>query len=112
MKIINWKKAAEVAAQAGKTEMRNGVRVISLDTAIEEGLLYFAPEPRSPHGVDVDPTGNYITVGGKLDPHVTIYDIELIEKAIAEENFDGTDEYGVPILKFEDQKNTHLNSNH
>ena len=101
MHIINWKKAAEVAAQAGKTEMRNGVRVISLDTAIEEGLLYFAPEPRSPHGVDVDPTGNYITVGGKLDPHVTIYDIELIEKAIAEENFDGTDEYGVPILKFD-----------
>src|SRR3990170_1872890 len=42
-----------------------------------------------------------MAVGGKLDPHVTIYDIELIEKAIAEENFDGTDEYGVPILKFD-----------
>jgi nitrous-oxide reductase len=101
MHIINWKKAAEVAAQPGKTEMRNGVRVITLQTAIDEGILYFAPEPRSPHGVDVDPTGNYISVGGKLDPHVTIYDFDLIQQAIADENFDGTDEYGVPILKYD-----------
>jgi len=98
--IIDWKKAESVAA-AGKTEMRNGVRVITLDTAIAEGILHFAPEPRSPHGVDVDPTGNYISVGGKLDPNVTIYDIELIKQAIAEKDFDGTDPYGVPILKFE-----------
>jgi nitrous-oxide reductase len=98
--IIDWKKAESVAA-AGKTEVRNGVRVITLDTAIAEGILHFAPEPRSPHGVDVDPTGNYISVGGKLDPNVTIYDIELIKKAIADKDFDGTDPYGVPILKFD-----------
>ncbi len=97
--IIDWKKAAQVAA-AGKVEERNGIRVITLDTAIAEGLLYFAPEPRSPHGVDVSPDGNYIVVGGKLDPHVTIYEIELIKKAIAAKDFDGKDEFGVPILKF------------
>ncbi len=98
--IIDWKKAAEVAA-AGKTELRNGIRVIPLQTAIDEGLLYFAPEPRSPHGVDVSPDGNYITVGGKLDPHVTIYEIGMIKDAIANKDFDGTDPYGVPILKFD-----------
>lgn len=98
--IIDWKKAAEVAA-AGKVEERNGVRVITLETAIAEGILYFAPEPRSPHGVDVSPDGNYIVVGGKLDPNATVYDIELIKQAIAEKNFDGTDEFGVPILKFD-----------
>jgi len=98
--IIDWKKAAEVA-EAGKVEERNGIRVITLDTAITEGILYFAPEPRSPHGVDVSPDGNYIVVGGKLDPHATIYDIELIKAAIAERNFEGTDEFGVPILKFD-----------
>lgn len=98
--IIDWKKAEAVVAE-GKTELRNGVRVISLQTAIDEGILHFAPEPRSPHGVDVDPTGNYITVGGKLDPTVTIYDIELIKKAIADEDYSGTDPYGVPILTFE-----------
>ncbi len=100
MHIIDWKKAEQVVA-AGKTVERNGIRVIPLDTAIAEGILHFAPEPRSPHGVDVSPDGNYITVGGKLDPHVTIYDIELIKNAIANKDFDGADPYGVPILKFD-----------
>ncbi len=98
--IINWEKAAEVV-EAGGYEMRNGVRMIPLETAIEEGLLYFAPEPRNPHGVDVSPDGNYIAVGGKLDPNATVYSIERIKKAIAEKNFDGTDEFGVPILKLD-----------
>lgn len=98
--IIDWRKAEAVAA-AGGTEVRNGVRVIPLQTAIDEGLLYFAPEPRSPHGVDVSPDGNYIVVGGKLDPNVTIYDIEKIKAAIAARDFDGTDPFGVPILKFD-----------
>jgi nitrous-oxide reductase len=98
--IINWEKAAEVVA-AGKYEELNGARIIRLDTAIEEGLLHFAPEPRNPHGVDVSPDGNYITVSGKLDPNVTVYGIELIEAAIEAQNFSGTDPYGVPILDFE-----------
>ena len=98
--IINWQQA-EAVAKAGKTELRNGIRVIPLQTAIDEGILVFAPEPRSPHGVDVSPDGNYIVVGGKLDPHATIYDIELIKKAIAEKNYVGKDAFGVPILKFE-----------
>ena len=98
--IIDWKKA-ELVAAAGKTELRNGIRVIPLQTAIDEGRLYFAPEPRSPHGVDVSPDGNYITVGGKLDPHVTIYEISQIKDAIAGKDFEGTDPYGVPILRFD-----------
>jgi nitrous-oxide reductase len=98
--IINWRKAEEVV-RAGKFEMRNGIRVIPLQTAIAEGLLYFAPEPRSPHGVDISPNGQYIVVAGKLDPHATVYDIDLIKKAIDEKNFEGTDPFGVPILKFD-----------
>ncbi|MDR7522878.1 MAG: Sec-dependent nitrous-oxide reductase [Armatimonadota bacterium] len=98
--IINWKKAEEVV-RAGKFEMRNGIRVIPLKTAIAEGLLYFAPEPRSPHGVDVAPNGKYIVVSGKLDPHTTVYDIDRIKAAIAARNFEGTDPFGVPILKFD-----------
>ncbi len=98
--IINWQKA-EAVAKAGKTELRNGIRVIPLRTAIDEGLLYFAPEPRSPHGVDVSPDGNYIVVGGKLEPKTTIYDIELIKRAIEQKTFAGTDPFGVPILKFD-----------
>ena len=98
--IINWKKAEQVVA-AGKFTKINGIRVIPLETAIAEELLHLAPEPRSPHGVDVAPKGDYITVSGKLDPHVTVYGIELIKKAIAAKNFEGKDRYGIPILKFD-----------
>jgi nitrous-oxide reductase len=98
--IINWKKAEQVAA-SGKTKTINGMKVIPLDVAVNEGVLYLAPEPRSPHGVDVAPNGQYISVGGKLDPHVTIYGIDKIKKAIDAKDFEKKDQYGVPILRFD-----------
>jgi len=98
--MVNWKKAEEAVA-AGKAEVVNGIKVVSLDTAIAEGILFLAPEPRSPHGVDVAPNGSYITVAGKLDPRVTVYSIEKIEEAIAKQDFEGKDRYGIPILKFD-----------
>ena len=98
--IINWKKAEEVY-KAGKTEKINGIDVIRMQTAIDEGLLYFAPEPKSPHGVDVTPRGDYITIGGKLDPHVSVYSFQKIQDAIAKGPAE-KDAYGVPLLKFED----------
>ena len=79
--VINWKKAEE-AVKAGKFETLNGVKLITLKTAVAEGILYFIPEPKSPHGADVTPSGKYIVVAGKLDPHVTVYGIENIKKAI------------------------------
>jgi len=100
LNIIDWKKAEQVVAD-GKFDVVNGMRMIRLQTAIDEGLLYFAPEPRNPHGVDVSPDGNYMVVSGKLDPHTTVYDIELIKQAIENEDFQGTDPYGVPILTFD-----------
>ena len=47
MHIINLDKAIEVA-QAGNTMDVKGFPVIPLDTAIEEGLLYFAPRTQEP----------------------------------------------------------------
>jgi nitrous-oxide reductase len=98
--IVNWKKAEQVVA-AGKFTRINGIRVISLETAVAEDLLHLAPEPRSPHGVDVAPKGDYISVAGKLDPHVTVYGIDRIKQAIANKTYEGKDRYGVPILKFD-----------
>jgi nitrous-oxide reductase len=98
--IINWKKAEQIVA-AGKFTELNGIRVISLETAIAEGILHLAPEPRSPHGVDIAPKGDYITVSGKLDPHATVYGFDLIKKAIETKNYEGKDRYGIPILKFD-----------
>jgi nitrous-oxide reductase len=98
--IINLDKAIEVA-QGGSTVEVNGFPVIPLETAVNEKLLYFAPEPKSPHGVDVTPGGDYLVISGKLDPHVTVYSFDKIQTAIEGGNWE-TDEYGVPILSFDD----------
>ncbi|MCP4086568.1 MAG: Sec-dependent nitrous-oxide reductase [Actinomycetia bacterium] len=100
MHVINLEAAAEVAANGGTTDI-NGFPVIPLDTSIQEELLYFLPEPKSPHGVDVTPGGEYMVVSGKLDPHVTIYSFEKVMAAIEAGGFD-TDEFGVPVLAFDD----------
>jgi nitrous-oxide reductase len=97
---INWKKAEELIA-AGNFEERNGMRIITLETAAAEGVLYLIPEPKSPHGIDVDPSGRYLVVGGKLDPHVTIYDFEKVKAAAEAGDTEGEDPFGVPILKFD-----------
>jgi nitrous-oxide reductase len=98
---IPWRKAAEVA-KAGKTETIAGMRVIRLKTAIDEGLLYFVPEPKSPHGVDVTPDGTDIVIGGKLDTHTTVYSIAKIKALTDAKKFAGTDPYGVPVLDYKE----------
>ena len=100
MHIFNWKKAAEVVA-AGKAEVINGIPVIRIPTAVEEGVLFLAPEPKSPHGVDVTPDGKYMVVAGKLDPHVTIYSFDKMMQAIDGKKWT-TDEFGIPVLNFDD----------
>lgn len=97
---INWKKAEEFVA-AGRAPKVNGISQISLEDAAAEGILYLIPEPKSPHGIDVDPSGRYLVVGGKLDPHVTIYDFEKVKAAAEGGDFEGEDAFGVPILKFD-----------
>jgi nitrous-oxide reductase len=99
--VFNWKRAEEVV-KAGKTTAIAGMRVIPLKTAVDEGLLYFIPEPKSPHGVDVTPDGKQIVVGGKLDTHATVYSWAKVKALIDARKFDGTDPYGVPILSFKD----------
>jgi len=97
MHVTNWKKAAELV-KAGKFKMVNGMKVIPIKEAVKYGLLYLIPEPKSPHGVDVDPTGDYIIVAGKLDSHAWVFSFAKIMKAIKEKNFEGKDPYGIPII--------------
>jgi nitrous-oxide reductase len=98
--VINYRNA-EQAIAAGKYTDIHGFRVIPIKTAVEAGILAFIPEPKSPHGVDVCPGGEHIVVSGKLDPHVTIYHMDKIKQAIAAKDYEGTDEFGVPILRFD-----------
>jgi len=98
--VVNWKRAEEVI-KAGKFSVIGGLKVIALDVAAAEGVLFFIAEPKSPHGVDVTPSGKYMVVAGKLDPHVTVYGIENIKKAVEDKNFEGKDPFGVPIIRFD-----------
>jgi nitrous-oxide reductase len=104
--IFNWQRA-EAAVKAGKAEMINGMAVLRMPVAVEEGVLYLAPEPKSPHGADVTPDGKYIVVSGKLDPHVTIYAFDKIEQAIADGNWE-LDPFGVPILNYDAVKHAQI----
>lgn len=115
---VNWKKAEEYAA-AGKGEKRavkyahnvyddnkhmatstieNEVTV--LDPKNCPGMIYYMPCPKSPHGCDTDPTGEYIVGSGKLAAVIPVFSFSKIQKAIADKNFDG-DYEGIPVLKYE-----------
>ncbi|HEU4700450.1 MAG TPA: Sec-dependent nitrous-oxide reductase [Gemmatimonadales bacterium] len=96
--VVNWK-AAEAATKAGRTTTVSGVPMI--DPAKVPGVMYLLPCGKSPHGVDVDPSGEYVICSGKLQPTSTVYSFQKIQDAIAKQAFTG-DEDGIPVLKYED----------
>ena len=115
---VNWKKAEEYA-KAGKG-VKKAVRyahnkyddnthsatstimneVLVLDPKDCPDMIYFMPCPKSPHGCDTDPTGEYIVGSGKLAAVIPVFSFAKIEAAIAAKNFDGTYD-GIPVLKYE-----------
>lgn len=105
--VINWKKGVEVVA-AGKAKKINGHDVIPIDVAVKEGMLYLVPEPKSPHGVDVNPDGTHIIVSGKLDSHAWVYSFEKIMAAAKAGKFEGKDPYGIPIIAMKDALHTQV----
>jgi|SRR5690625_167591 len=93
--FINWQRAEEAVAE-GNYELLNGVPVI--DPADVPGMMYYVPLAKSPHGIDVDPTGEWIVGSGKLEPSVTVYSFEKFKAAIEAEDFE--DEMrGVPVVR-------------
>jgi nitrous-oxide reductase len=96
--IYNWKKLYELSKDPKNVKIINDHKVISMEVAIKNDALFLIPEPKSPHGVDVDPTGQYIVVCGKLDTHTSVYDFKKITKLIENKEYIGKDPYGVPIL--------------
>ena len=100
LNIINLKKAVALF-KAGKARKVNGFPVLPIQTAVAEGVLYEVPEPKSPHGIDVAPDGNYLVVSGKLDPHVTIYSFRKILAAIEAKQFESHDPYGIPVIDYD-----------
>ena len=115
---VNWKKAEEyLKAGKGKkesvkyahntysdithsatSEIRTEVTV--LDSKELTDLCYFIPCPKSPHGCDVDPTGEYIVGSGKLAALLPVFSFDKMIKTIEKKDFVGTYD-GIPILKYE-----------
>jgi len=90
----NWVDDADVA----HSEMLTGEKV--LEPADCPDMIYFLPTPKSPHGVDVDPTGEFIVAGGKLATVIPVHSFSKMQKAIADKSFAG-ESNGIPILKYE-----------
>ena len=115
---VNWKKAEELIAQGkGKKESVRYAHntysdakhsatstiekeVLTLDLKDVPGIAYMIPCPKSPHGCDVDPTGEYIVGSGKLAALIPVFSFTKLQKAIADKNFDG-DYDGIPVIKYE-----------
>lgn len=75
--------------------------VLTVNPMDVPGAVYFLPTPKSPHGCDVDPSGEYIIGNGKLSADLTVHSFTKMLDAIENKKFDG-EAYGIPILKFED----------
>lgn len=115
---VNWKKAEEYLkagkgkkipakyvsntysdiTHSAKSEMRTEVTVLNAKEL--KDLCYFMPCPKSPHGCDVDPTGEYIVGSGKLAALVPVFSFDKMIKAIEAKDFAG-DYDGIPVLKYE-----------
>jgi nitrous-oxide reductase len=93
--IVNWKAAAQ-AVQDGKATMMEGVPV--LDPAKVPGLVHLIGIAKSPHGMDVDPSGKWVVAGGKLQPTATVINVEKMLAAIQSKDFED-DFRGLPVLK-------------
>ena len=64
------------------------------------GVVFFMPTPKSPHGADVDPTGEYVVAGGKLAAVIPVHSTVKMLQAIKDKAFEGELE-GIPVLKYE-----------
>ncbi|MEQ9063469.1 MAG: Sec-dependent nitrous-oxide reductase [Vicingaceae bacterium] len=116
---VNWKKIEEYVNSGGGKKMPANYalnrydesthsgsskmmkEIVVVEPTEVEGAIFFMPMPKSPHGCDVDPSGEYIIGSGKLSSDITVHSFTKMIDAIENKKFDG-DAYGIPILKFED----------
>src|SRR4029079_9976708 len=91
----NW---MDNASRSAKSETKTSVRM--LDPRDCPGIVYYLPTPKSPHGVDIDPSGEYIVAGGKLASVIPVHSFTKMVKAIKDKAFDG-ELSGIPVLRYD-----------
>ncbi len=84
--------------QTARSETITGVKMIK--PADCPGSVYYLPTPKSPHGIDVDPTGEFLVAGGKLATVIPVHAFSKMMKAIEDKAFDGEKD-GIQIFKYE-----------
>jgi nitrous-oxide reductase len=94
---VDWR-LAQKSVEEGKATMIGGAPM--LDPAKIKGLVYLFPVPKSPHGVDVNPTGEYICASGKLQAEVSVYSFKKFSDAVAAGKFE-KEIAGIPVLPFD-----------
>ena len=85
-------------SRIAKSETKTSVKM--LDPNDCPGLVYYLPTPKSPHGVDIDPSGEYIVGAGKLAALIPVHSFTKMQKAIADKAFETTID-GIPVLKYD-----------
>lgn len=115
---VNWKRAEECVADGltqtmparyahnhmndatriAEHEMKTSVTVLEASSCSD--MIYFLPTPKSPHGVDVDPTGRFIAAGGKLATVIPVHSFEKMIAAIESEQFETVID-NIPVLEYE-----------
>jgi nitrous-oxide reductase len=115
---INWKQAEKCVAdgkavvtpsryyhnvmganQVATSEVLTSTKVLS--PASCPGMVYYLPTPKSPHGVDVNPSGEFIAAGGKLASVIPVHSFAKMQKAIENNAFEG-EVSGIPVLKYDE----------
>ncbi len=71
----------EAAVKAGKGRRIGKSKVPVLDGGKGSPYTLYIPIPKSPHGVNVDPTGRYAVCSGKLSPTVSVVELKKIGEA-------------------------------
>jgi nitrous-oxide reductase len=115
---VNWKKAEEyikagkgkkVPAKYAHNKLDHSTHtasstileeVLQLDPLELKDIIYYVPCPKSPHGCDVDPTGQYIIGSGKLAAIIPVFSFDKLMKAIDAKDFEG-DYMGYPVVRYE-----------
>jgi nitrous-oxide reductase len=115
---VNWKKAEQYIAEGkgkkSKAKYAHNVwdesthtatstikeDILTLDPKDFKDIIYFIPCPKSPHGTDTDPTGEYIIGSGKLAAIIPVFSFSKMITAIENQDFEGTID-GMPVLKYE-----------
>jgi nitrous-oxide reductase len=70
-----------------------------ITAADAKGAVFYMPTPKSPHGCDVDPTGEYIVGGGKLATVIPVMSFSKMIKAIADGKVEKEID-GIPVLDY------------